>query len=489
MAEPVYPPLVMPDGVGRHQVTVWSNGTALDADVYRPASVDSGAALPAVVLCHGWGGSKLTAERYAALFASAGMITLTFTQGSWFGSGSPLQLVGDAPGLDDGNEALTRVRFIRDLVDPFAWTANLRAALDYIEGEPNVDPARIGLWGTSFGGGIGVHLAASDDRVKALAVQVPAIAPLRGPVAGLARKRAIDTARGDADTIPQGVDPWPDMPRTPYLATMAHFDPLSQVERLRMPTLIIDAGDEELFPIAGNGARAAEIIKSAPGGVVDYQVIPGITHYGIYFDGYGPGSRAALDWWGRRRLRRPRGRSRAVVGRVRRAARRAGRTAARHRAGAVQHQRAPHVGCPASARPAGRRPREDRDAGRTGSPGRGRHAQRPLPQHRPRLRDTTRRRRRQARRRGRVPRHAVSALANRTSVVGALDRITAPALVIAGDEDQAFPLVHAEELAGRIPGAQLEVLPRVGHLAPREAPAAVAALLKRFLAPEGTPTS
>jgi pimeloyl-ACP methyl ester carboxylesterase len=74
-------------------------------------------------------------------------------------------------------------------------------------------------------------------------------------------------------------------------------------------------------------------------------------------------------------------------------------------------------------------------------------------------------------------------------VVGALDRITAPALVIAGDEDQAFPLVHAEELAGRIPGAQLEVLPRVGHLAPREAPAAVAALLKRFLAPEGTPTS
>lgn len=299
MAEKAYPPLVMPEGVGRQRVTVWSDGIALDADLYRPTHLAPGAALPAVVLCHGWGGSKLTAERYAALFASAGMITLTFTQGSWFDSGSPLQLVGEIPDLNDGNEARARVRFIRDLVDPFAWTANLRAALDYLEGEPGVDPARIGLWGTSFGGGIAVHLAAYDKRVKALAVQVAAIAPLSGRVAELARKRAIDTARGDADAIPQGVDAWPNMAGTPYMAKLAHFDPLAQVDRLRMPTLIIDAGDEEMFPIADNGARAAEILKSTPGGVVDYQVIPGIDHYGIYFDGYEPGSRAARDWWER----------------------------------------------------------------------------------------------------------------------------------------------------------------------------------------------
>lgn len=299
MAEKVYPPLVMPNGVGRQKITVWSDGIALDADLYRPTAVATDAALPAVVLSHGWGGSKLTAERYAALFASAGMITLTFTQGSWFDSGSPLQLVGDAPDLDDGNQAHAQVRFIRDLVDPFAWTANLRAALDYIEGEPNVDPDRLGLWGTSFGGGIAVHLAANDLRVKALAVQVAAIAPLSGPVAQFARRRAIDTARGDTDPIPQGVDPWPNMAGTPYLAKLAHFDPLAQVDRLRAPTLIIDAGNEEMFPIADNGARAAEIIKNTPGGVVDYHVIPGIDHYGIYFDGYEPGSRAALDWWER----------------------------------------------------------------------------------------------------------------------------------------------------------------------------------------------
>ena len=111
MSEKDYPPLVMPDGVRRERRTVWSgHGVALDADVYRPTTIASEAALPAVVLCHGWGGSKLTAERYAALFADAGMITLTFTQSSWFGSGSPLELVGDAPRADDANEALARVR-------------------------------------------------------------------------------------------------------------------------------------------------------------------------------------------------------------------------------------------------------------------------------------------------------------------------------------------------------------------------------------------
>jgi len=299
LAEPDYPALVMPEGVGRQPVTVWSNGIDLDADLYRPTSVADDAALPAVVLAHGWGGSKLTAERYAALFAAAGMITLTFTQPSWGGSGSPLQLVGDRPARNGSNEAVTRVRFIRELVDPFAWAAGMRSAVDYIEGEPNVDPDRIGLWATSFGGGIAVDVAANDARIRALSLQVPAIAPLSGPIADHARRRAIDTARGDAPAIPQGIDAWPRMSGTPFMAALAHYDPLSQVERLRIPTLIIDAGNEELFPIADNGARAAEILADIPGNIVDYQVIPGIDHYGIYFDGYEHGSRAALAWFER----------------------------------------------------------------------------------------------------------------------------------------------------------------------------------------------
>ena len=174
--------------------------------------------------------------------------------------------------------------------------ANVRSALDYIEGEPNVDAARIGLWGTSFGGGIAVYHAAHDDRVKALTVQVPALAPLGGPIADHARKRAIEMARGDAAPIPQGVDPWPNLAGTPHLGALAHFNPLAQVERLRIPTLIRDAGEEEMFPIRDNGERAAQILRTVGAGEVDYEVIPGITHYGIYFEGYEKGSQDALAW-------------------------------------------------------------------------------------------------------------------------------------------------------------------------------------------------
>lgn len=302
MTEKDYPPLVMPEGVLRNPTTVWnSSGVALDADVYRPARIDPGASLPAVVLCHGWGGSKLTAERYAALFASAGMITLTFTQSSWYGSGSPLELIGEAgeegPGAPDGvTEVVTRVRLIRDLVDPVSWASNLRSALDYMEGEPDVDRDRIGLWATSFGGGVAVYQAAQDDRVKALVLQVPAIAPLGGPIADYARKRAIAMARGDAPPVPQGVDAWPNLAGTPHLGTLARFNPMAQVEHLRIPTLIRDAGAEEFFPAHENGARAAETLASVPGVEVDYEVIPGISHYGIYFDGYEQGSKDALSW-------------------------------------------------------------------------------------------------------------------------------------------------------------------------------------------------
>ena len=296
MAEKAYPPVVMPDNVRRTAVTVWSDGYALDADIYRPTDLADGDRLPAIVLAHGWGGSKLTAERYAALFAASGMIALTFTQATWFGSDARLQQVNRTVRVEGVGPV--EVRPIRDLVDPFAWIAGVRDALDYIEGEPNVDTDRIGLWATSFGGGIAVRQAADDSRVKALVVQVAAISGLRGPALELARRRAVETARGDAPALPQGVDPWPSMSGTPFLAHLAHYDPLSVVDRLRMPTLIMDAGNEEFFATADNGHAAAEIIR-ANGVPVDYHVIPGIDHYGIYFDGYEFGSTHALAWWQR----------------------------------------------------------------------------------------------------------------------------------------------------------------------------------------------
>src|SRR5207302_7313941 len=54
-----------------------------------------------------------------------------------------------------------------------------------------------------------------------------------------------------------------------------------------------------------------------------------------------------------------------------------------------------------------------------------------------------------------------------------LPRIVASTLVIAGAEDKATPLEHSEEIARRIPAAELVVIPDAPHLANIEQPDAV----------------
>jgi dienelactone hydrolase len=295
LTEPVYPPLVMPDSVERETVTIWSKGVALDADLYRPRAAPT--STPGVVLCHGWGGSKLTCERYAALFAEAGMIALSFTQATWFGSGPHLRMRAQQPVSDaPGNES-PEVHRVRDVVDPIDWLHNFRAAVDYLEGEPGVDRGRIGAWGTSFGGGVAMHSAANDRRIRALSVQVAYVAPLAGPQLAHANQRAIDSARGTYDPIANGFDVMPGLAGFTDFARWTQYDVLGQLDRLSVPTVMLDAGKEELFSIADHCGRAYEILKAKPGQIARYEVIPGIDHYGIYFDGYARSSQVAVDWF------------------------------------------------------------------------------------------------------------------------------------------------------------------------------------------------
>lgn len=62
-----------------------------------------------------------------------------------------------------------------------------------------------------------------------------------------------------------------------------------------------------------------------------------------------------------------------------------------------------------------------------------------------------------------------------------LDRITAPTLVVWGRQDGLIPLAHGERYAARIPGAQLTVIDKCGHLPAIEQPDALATLLIEFL--------
>jgi len=294
-----YPALVMPPTVERTTVRIWSNGVPLDGDLYRPKDLGGDRRVPAIVLSHGWGGSKSSGERYAALFAAAGMVSLCFTHDGWGSSGSRVVVAGDRPEPEGSYEAVAKVRFVRELLDPVEWIQSYRCAVDYIEGEPNVDPARIGSWGTSFGGGVALHNAANDDRIKALVVQVAPLSVRTAPLVMRGKQRAIDMARGTIASVPQGIDGdmFPRLAGTPHLARLLQFNAVEEVRKLKIPTLLMDAGKEELFDTKENSGKAYEILKLQATAPVRYKIIDGVDHYGIYFAGFDEGSAAALDWF------------------------------------------------------------------------------------------------------------------------------------------------------------------------------------------------
>src|SRR5258706_520365 len=64
---------------------------------------------------------------------------------------------------------------LRGDVDPWVQIRDWRRAISYLEARPEVDPARIGLWGTSYAGGHALVLGATDRRLRCIVSQVPTI--------------------------------------------------------------------------------------------------------------------------------------------------------------------------------------------------------------------------------------------------------------------------------------------------------------------------
>ncbi|MET4578889.1 alpha/beta hydrolase [Ottowia thiooxydans] len=293
-----YPALHLPTNVQCKKVSIFSNGVELDADLYVPLHViGTQGKLPAVVMSHGLGGDKKTAERYAALFAQAGMIALSFSHSGWGDSGARPIVVETISEASKSNEALVKVVYQRHVVDPMDWLQNFRAATDFLEGEVNVDPSRMGAWGTSYGGGIAFHSVCNDARLKCLSLQVASLSGARGAMLTDARTRAIDVARGvTSGLLDPNRDRFPATPGIPHLAQMSRYRPLNELLKLSVPTLMIDAGSEELFDIREHCGFVAKHLQSNASIPHHYEVIPEIDHYGIYFEGFERSSTLARDW-------------------------------------------------------------------------------------------------------------------------------------------------------------------------------------------------
>src|SRR5690606_27167738 len=69
----------------------------------------------------------------------------------------------------------------------------------------------------------------------------------------------------------------------------------------------------------------------------------------------------------------------------------------------------------------------------------------------------------------------------RPDISGSLRDICCPVWVIGGEEDVVAPVSSQYALAAEIPGARLHMLPSCGHLSTLEQPAAINALLRRWL--------
>lgn len=286
----------MTDALIRTPVTIWSEGSRLAAEFIRPAAAE--APLPAILLCHGWGGLKEhLAERYAAHFANAGYACLVFDYRGWGSSDGRMISVAEAPMLTEAGETEARVRVIRELVDPIDQIADIRACLAWLCTEDGVDPARVGLWGSSYGGGHVVVVAGTDERPRAVVAQIGGFGTPGTPQAvAWARKRAADKARARIDPpVPQGVDGAAGLRGVPDIARQLFHDPVKAAEGIRVPTLFLDAEFEEYADPATHG-HIHEVVKRY---AVSERVTYPCSHYKVYDEYHAPALAAALAWFDR----------------------------------------------------------------------------------------------------------------------------------------------------------------------------------------------
>jgi hypothetical protein len=135
------------------------DGTTLRGVLHAPCGAPAPA--PAVVMTHGFSGVVEQIEHYAAAFADAGLAALAYDHRGF--------------GRSDG---LPRLE-----VEPHRQLADWRDAITFAGTLPEVDAGRgVGVWGSSFAGGLAMVLGADDPRVTCVVAQIPNVSGHRnGP--------------------------------------------------------------------------------------------------------------------------------------------------------------------------------------------------------------------------------------------------------------------------------------------------------------------
>lgn len=285
-------------------VHFYSEGSRLEGDLFLPSDLQRGEKRPGIVLCHGFTGLReLILPEYAKVFTDAGYASLTFDYRGFGGSeGQKWRLI------------------------PLEQIDDIRNAITFLQAQDTVDAERIGVWGTSFGGGHAPYVAGVDSRVKVAVGQVGFAdgerfindvrsygerVELRQLLEADRRQRVLTNAGAKLDPlelslrdpqsrafVPQALKAYPQMRCELSWETAEktlEYKPIDVVERIApRALLLIGAEKDSICPIEGY-QKLYERAKE-PKKLIMYP----ITHYEMYTgQWFEQSSRAAVEWYNR----------------------------------------------------------------------------------------------------------------------------------------------------------------------------------------------
>ncbi|WP_180201286.1 alpha/beta fold hydrolase [Phytohabitans flavus] len=235
----------------------------LDTTLYLPT--DRSGPVPAVLLAHGFGGTKESVRADAQDLAGLGYAVLAYTARGFGRSGGEIHL--DSPDYE--------VRDAQRLLD---WLATRPEVSEDADGDP-----KVGVVGGSYGGGLALMLAAQDQRVDAIVPMItwndlarsflPESAGAN-TVDGVFKKGWAGLFFGGSAGI--GTDPicgrfardvceMYQRTATTGRATPEAVDllrrssPATVLDRIKAPTLLIQGESDTLFPLSEADANARGI--------------------------------------------------------------------------------------------------------------------------------------------------------------------------------------------------------------------------------------
>lgn len=238
----------------RQDVTIRTgDGTALAAWLYLP---EGDGPHPAVVMSHGFTAlRRMKLDAFAEVFCAGGLACVVYDHRNW----------GDSEGEP------------RLETDPWQQLADMRDVVTWMGARPELDPARIGVWGTSYSGGHALMMGALDKRVKAVVAQVPLVdgEGFFGVSLDAGGQRLLDRLDADRDARARGEAPqtvrsapdgsttaawaaatdvegvWPNRMTLRSLEAVASYLPMDFTRRISpTPLLMLVADRDEITPVA-----------------------------------------------------------------------------------------------------------------------------------------------------------------------------------------------------------------------------------------------